>query len=129
MNRVVHFEIGAEDPTRAKIFYEKVFGWKIEKTEMPMDYWLITTGEKDEMGINGGLFRRSGMPSPSKGNEDAINALISIGVDDIDEIIASIEENGGEIVMDKVEVPKMGWSAYARDTEGNIFGLWKPMME
>ena len=31
MNRVVHFEIQAEEPERAAKFYNKIFGWTIEK--------------------------------------------------------------------------------------------------
>ena len=34
-NSVVHFEIPAEDVQRAKKFYEKTFGWKIEKFQLP----------------------------------------------------------------------------------------------
>ncbi len=41
MSRVVHFEIPADDPARAVKFYEKVFGWKFQKWEGPMEYWLV----------------------------------------------------------------------------------------
>ena len=37
MPRVVHFEFAAEDPQRAVKFYERVFGWKIDKWEGPME--------------------------------------------------------------------------------------------
>src|SRR5439155_2181220 len=43
MSRVIHFEIPASDPERASAFYQKVFGWKIEKWPGPMEYWLVTT--------------------------------------------------------------------------------------
>lgn len=55
-NRVVHFEVYADDVERAIAFYQTVFGWKIEKVQW-MDYWLITTGE-GEPGIDGGLNKR-----------------------------------------------------------------------
>ncbi|MFZ2188044.1 MAG: VOC family protein, partial [Candidatus Moraniibacteriota bacterium] len=29
MNRIIHFEVQADDVARAKKFYEKAFGWKI----------------------------------------------------------------------------------------------------
>jgi predicted enzyme related to lactoylglutathione lyase len=42
MNPIVHFEIPADNELRAKKFYEKLFGWKIKKYEMPGDvYWMI----------------------------------------------------------------------------------------
>lgn len=31
MAKMVHFEIGIDDPERAIKFYEKVFGWKMSK--------------------------------------------------------------------------------------------------
>jgi predicted enzyme related to lactoylglutathione lyase len=29
MHRVVHFELGAQEPERAAKFYQQVFGWQI----------------------------------------------------------------------------------------------------
>ena len=37
MPRVMHFEIGADQPDRAAKFYADAFGWKIQKWEGPMD--------------------------------------------------------------------------------------------
>jgi uncharacterized protein len=58
MPKVIHFEILVDDPDRAIAFYGKTFEWSIEKTPMPMDYWLITAGPEGEPGINGALMRR-----------------------------------------------------------------------
>ena len=33
------------------------------------------------------------------------------------------EQAGGRIVMPKTAVPGVGWLSYAKDTEGNIFGM------
>jgi len=57
MPRVIHFEIPADDPARAVKFYEAVFGWKIEKWNGPMDYWLAMTGEQEQPGIDGAITR------------------------------------------------------------------------
>jgi predicted enzyme related to lactoylglutathione lyase len=38
MPRVVHFEIHAGDPSRAISFYEKLFGWKFQKWDGPVEY-------------------------------------------------------------------------------------------
>jgi uncharacterized protein len=57
MNRPIHFEIPAEKPERAIKFYEKVFGWKFERWNGPMEYWNISTGDS-QPGINGGLMAR-----------------------------------------------------------------------
>lgn len=55
MPRVIHFEISVDDPDRAAKFYSNIFGWRIEKSRGPVDYWLISTGEKNEPGIDGAI--------------------------------------------------------------------------
>ena len=51
MPRVIHFEIHAENPNRAIKFYETVFGWTFYQWPGPWEYWLATTGKKQEPGI------------------------------------------------------------------------------
>ena len=120
MSRVVHFEIHAENPARATQFYSTVFGWAIQKMG-DLDYWLITTGTPDQTGINGGLFPRRG-PMPSDPNP--ISAFVcSIDVDNIDLSMGQVITAGGTVVVPKRAFPGIGWSAYCKDTEGNIFGL------
>ena len=114
MSRVVHFEIPADDPERAIQFYEKVFNWKIEKWEGPIEYWLITTGPEDQPGIDGGLGRRE---DPATGVENTID------VKDLDASVAEVEKHGGKVTRPKMAVPGVGWMAYIKDTEGNVFGL------
>jgi predicted enzyme related to lactoylglutathione lyase len=114
MSRVVHFEIPADDPERSIKFFESVFGWKIEKWDGPIEYWLIMTGKESEPGIDGGLGRRE---SPETGVE------VTIDVTDLDQVLAAVEKNGGTITRPRMAVPGVGWMAYITDTEGNIFGL------
>jgi uncharacterized protein len=122
MARVVHFEIHAENPERASEFYQAVFGWEIKKWEGPTDYWLITTGPDSEMGINGAIMRRF---EPLKG--EAITAYVcTIGVESLDESIDKITRSGGTVTMPKMAVQTIGWLAYFKDTEGNIFGVLQP---
>jgi uncharacterized protein len=113
MPRVVHFELAADDPTRAVDFYSKVFGWQIQKWEGPQDYWLIQTGEDGQPGINGGLMRRNG----------PANCVNTVEVPSVDEFIAKIADHGGTVAMPKMAVPGVGWLAYCLDTEGNRFGI------
>lgn len=114
MPRPVHFEIPAENPQRAIDFYTKVFGWKFSKWDGPMDYWIITTGQQPEPGIDGGLMPRR---DP---NQPCVN---TIGVTNLDETVATVLANGGVIALPKMPVPGVGWLAYCKDTEGHIFGM------
>ena len=121
-NRVVHFEIQADDLPRAKKFYEKAFGWKIEqmmkKEQGGMDYWGLTTGESAP-GINGGMYQRSK-------DEEIYTYDCTIAVQDIDKAMVAVKANGGMITKEKSEIPHVGWFAGAKDTEGNKFGLMQP---
>jgi predicted enzyme related to lactoylglutathione lyase len=124
MSRPVHFEIQAADPKRAIAFYTALFGWAFNKWEGPMDYWLIKTGEKGTMGIDGGLLPRKGPPPVAM---QAVNAYVcTMGVDNLDAKLKQVGALGTMIVVPKMAVPGIGWLAYANDTEGNIFGMMQP---
>ena len=119
MLRVVHFEIHADDPERAVKFYKNIFKWEFKKWEGPMEYWLIMTGPSGEQGIDGGLMKRN-----EKEKGERINSYVcTIDVPDIDDFTKKIKDNGGKIVMKKNSIPKVGWFAYCKDTEGNFFGI------
>lgn len=113
MPRPTHFEIPADQPERAIKFYEDVFGWTFQKWEgAGIDYWLVMTGEG--VGIDGGLFKPHG---PMTGHVNTVT------VDDIDEYLKRIRDCGGAVVVDKQEIPGVGIHAYAKDTEGSLFGV------
>ena len=121
MPRPVHFEIHASDPERAITFYTTVFGWTFERSGAH-PYWLILTGEGP--GIDGGLAQRQGpMPDP----DVSVNAFpITMEVDDLDLQVREIEQAGGSVVASRRPVTGLGWIAYCRDPEGNLFGLLQP---
>ena len=114
MPKVVHFEINADEPLRAKKFYEDVFNWKIEKWEGPMEYWTIDAGDEDEEGISGGLQKRE---EP----EDQIFNYIKVS--SIDNFSQKIKESGGTLETPKITVPGVGDFYMFKDTEGNKLGI------
>jgi predicted enzyme related to lactoylglutathione lyase len=124
MPRVVHFEIHAENPERAVGFYTAVFGWEFTKWEGPQDYWLIKTGPDGQPGINGGLLRRHG-PGPAD-NQPVVSYVCTVDTDSVDRALQTITSNGGTVALPKMPIPGVGWLAYAKDTEGNIFGIMQP---
>ncbi|HSE35047.1 MAG TPA: VOC family protein [Candidatus Paceibacterota bacterium] len=127
MNRVVHFEIQADDLERAKKFYEDVFGWEITKWEGgAMEYWMVLTAPmgSTEPGISGGLLKR---PCPAPALEQGTNAFVcTVQVDDFDAIAKKIEAASGKVAMPKFALPGMAWQGYFIDTEGNTFGIHQP---
>lgn len=113
MARVIHFEIPMNDPDRAVAFYQKVFGWKIEKWPGPMEYWMVKTGDEKEPGINGGMMKRGNVQTTTN----------TLGVESVDAFVATVTKAGGKLIMPKTPIPGVGYFAYCEDTEGNLFGL------
>ena len=114
MPRPVHFEVSAENVERAIEFYRKAFGWRIEKWQGPVEYWLIMTGDEKEPGIDGGLMLRENVPA---------GTVNYIDVPDLDEYMARATSAGGTIVQPAMTVAGVGRMCAVMDPEGNVFGL------
>jgi len=113
-SRPSHFEIPVDDPDRAEKFYSSVFGWTFQRYPgAPQYYGMATTGDT-EPGINGALFQRGSDSETS----------ITMSVDSIEDSIARILAEGGQVIQEKTPIPTMGWFATCKDTEGNRFGLF-----
>ena len=122
MPRVIHFEIHADDPERAVRFYRDLFGWEFNRWEGPMPYWLITTGPDSERGINGGLVKRQ-CPRAGADGEAVTAYVCTVDIPSVDEYAQKAQAGGGTVALPKMPIPGVGWLAYCKDTEGNIFGL------
>jgi uncharacterized protein len=120
MSRVVHFEIHASEPQTLIDFYSALFDWKFAQWgEMP--YWSIVTGSADAPGINGGLVPRRGA-APVEGQ--AVNAFVcTVEVASVDETVLKSTSLRGTIAVPKMAIPTVGWLAYVKDPDGNIFGV------
>ena len=114
MARVVHFEIHADDPERAVKFYSQAFGWKIDKWG-PEPYWLATTGEKGQPGIDGAIMPR----------QEKLATVNTVGVPSMGEAMKAVKAAGGKVLTPKMPIPGIGWNAYCLDTEGNTFGIYQ----
>jgi predicted enzyme related to lactoylglutathione lyase len=125
MTRPVHFEIHADEPERAVKFYTEVFGWTFTRWgEAEPSYWLISTGPDEDRGINGGLLKRIGPPPEDM--QPVSSFVITIDIDNLENYAKSVKSEGGRQVVEKMPIPGVGWLAYFKDTEGNIFGLMQP---
>ena len=122
---IVHFEIPADNVDKLRKFYSELFGWKIEKTPGPAEYWGIQTVPVDEkgapirLGVNGGMMKRQ---TPE---HKPVNYIL---VESVDEYAKKIEALGGRVVVPKMEVPGICWWALALDPEGNQFAIMQSMV-
>ena len=100
MPRVVHFEIPVNDIDRSIAFYQKVFGWTFKKFDGPELYYLVSTGPKDQPGIDGGLLKKRDPRQPM---------VNTIQVENVDATISWVEQNGGKCCLPKMAIPGVGW--------------------
>ena len=88
-----------------------------------MDYTLVMSGPSGEQGptepgfINGGMLAKSQSPAPGP--------TLAVDVESIDATLEQVERLGGSTVVVKTPVADMGFTAYVRDPEGNVVGLWE----
>ena len=112
---IIWFEIPADDPERARAFYGKLFGWKINPFPGMADYWHIDTGGADET-PDGGLMARKHPQQPITNY---------IHVPSVTRFMAKVTKLGGTVCVPKTAVPEMGYFAICQDTEKNTFALWE----
>ena len=120
MPRPIHFEIQAENVERAIAFYRELLGWEFSQWGKE-PYWLVKTGEKVTPGIDGGLMpRRGGSPADTQ----PVNAFVcTVDVANLDAMVKRVTDLRGTIALPRMPIPTVGWLAYAKDTEGNTFGM------
>ena len=112
---IVHFEIPANDLVRLKGFYADLFGWGIETDTAFPDYLMVHTAPEGK-GVNGGLAKR---------RDPRQTPLNYIDVESVDEYVDKVAKLGGQSVVAKTAIPKMGYFAVCLDPEGNAFGLFQ----
>jgi uncharacterized protein len=116
-SNLASFAIHVDDPDRARTFYETVFGWEFEPWGPP-GFYLIHTGDEASPGIQGLMHQRQ---EPRTGT--GLNGIEpTFSVDDVDQIAAAVEANGGRITYQKSQIPTVGALIRFLDPEGNDIG-------
>jgi predicted enzyme related to lactoylglutathione lyase len=115
-NRVVHFEIPANQPAALTKLYGELFGWKFQKAPIPgPEYWLCDTGS-DGPGINGAVMQRQSEQQP---------IVNYVDVSKLDATIDVATQLGATVALPKTPIPGVGSVAVIIDPQGNLCGLWE----
>jgi uncharacterized protein len=103
--QICYLQMPALDLMKSAEFYEKVFGWQIERPYPSFESpGLIGQWVTDRA------------PAPDAG------ALIWINVQNIDQTLASVRASGGEVIEPpSADGPR--WLATIRDPAGNVLGI------
>lgn len=113
---ITHFEIYGEAPAKIAEFYERIFGWQVER--MPgVDYWRIFPQTNGDNPLHGGVTYRA-IPG--------LNGwLLYVNVASLDETVEMVQELGGSVVRPKTAVAKVAWVTIVADPAKNTFGVWQ----
>jgi uncharacterized protein len=122
VDKVEHFEIPADDVECATNFYVNVFKW--EPNPVPgVAYTRLLTIRVDNkiflpraFEVNGAIIKRT---------KEVTTPVVTITVTDMDDTLKKIENEGGKIIIGKTEFGDRGFTAYFKDTEANVMGLWQ----
>lgn len=98
-----HVEIVSKDPAATQKFMEKVFGLKFTVTGPETGNYRIHG--RNEGAAAGGIGIREPMGPEHPG------AVPYLTVANIDETLKAVKAAGAHVLMEKTEIPGMGWSA------------------
>lgn len=109
-------ELATDHIDDAKTFYGGLFGWTFQDGESDGPGGVYVSILRDGKS-NGGIM---GKPAPAAGKMPDYWAVYFC-VDDLDGSIEKIKELGGQIMFEKIEVPKVGTMAWAMDPTKGAF--------
>jgi predicted enzyme related to lactoylglutathione lyase len=115
-NPFTYAELHTQDPGVAKVFYSKLFDWKVEDHASPGgEYTEIDPGE----GFPGGLLRSR--------DDGASHWLPYVKVSDLAASTTAAKLLGARALKESVEVPNQGRYSVLLDPTGAPFGMWQPL--
>lgn len=114
VGEVSFFEIGVDDPERARAFYASLFGWHFEP------------------GPSGGgfLIRTPQVPGGMHGDDPGASPCLFFRVDDMESALQRVRELGGAVENETAQGEEStavhGRFSLCRDDQGSLFGLHQP---
>ncbi|MEX1281262.1 MAG: VOC family protein [Acidimicrobiia bacterium] len=112
-------DLQAKDQEVAKAFYSQLFGWELDDQPLPMG------GHYTMASLDGGAVAGIGSPPPGSPDEMPSVWTTYFAVDDLAEVLAKVEDAGGQVVMPAMQVMESGHMAMVADPTGGVAGLWQ----
>jgi predicted enzyme related to lactoylglutathione lyase len=114
-------ELMTRDLDAALPFYSAVFGWSYDPQDMgPMGTYHVIQG-----GEHGGLGGLMAMP-PDVPDMVPNHWAVYFTVADIEASIDAVRANGGQVVVEPMDIPGVGTTATVHDPAGGNFSLMQP---
>lgn len=113
--KICYLEIPVININESVLFYEKVFGWQSRQRS------------EGDVGFDDGVGEVSGSWVTGRAPHSDQGVQISIMVDNAEDTIRAIQENGGKIISEDLHGPQK--TAYFSDPAGNKFGIYQHSYE
>jgi uncharacterized protein len=116
-NAPVWVDLSSTDAGKARDYYAKLFGWKVELAPEPDagGYALAKLDGKDVAGIG-----------PAQTPEGPSAWSVYIGTHDAEKTAKDVEAAGGKVVAPPFDVLKSGRMAVFQDPVGAFISVWQP---
>lgn len=120
MSRIVgmiaHTELASTNPSETQDFLSRVFGWEFQSVNSPAGELL---SYRTPAGVQGSVRKTAPQEPPS-----SLNYVL---VDDALEAEKRVRAAGGEIILPRTDVPKMGSFFWFKIPGGPILACWQDL--
>jgi predicted enzyme related to lactoylglutathione lyase len=110
-------DLGSPDLHKSIGFYSGLFGWEVPEQENSAQYGGYRRAELDGKAIAGM------MPLMDEGQPPVWSSYVAVA--DADQTTAKVQEAGGSVVAEPMDVADLGRMAVFTDPEGVYFGIWQ----
>ena len=122
----IWYELLTSDQDAARDFYEKVVGWKIDKSAaggsaaVDMDYRMINSA-------NGPVAGSMAITAEMQESGARPCWLGYVAVEDVDRMVEAIKSANGSVHMEPQDIAGVGRIAFVADPQGALFYVMKPI--
>jgi predicted enzyme related to lactoylglutathione lyase len=111
-------DLGSPDLDASIGFYSALFGWEVPENEHVEQTGGYRRAAKDGVDVAGM------MPLMQEGQPPAWSSYVSVA--DASATAAAVQEAGGSVIAEPMDVLGMGHMAVFADPSGAVFGIWQP---
>ena len=111
---IAHTELASTNPSETREFLSSVFGWEFQSADSPKNEIF---SYRTPAGVQGSV-RKTAPQEPA-------SSLNYVLVNDIQKAEEKVRAFGGEIILPRVDVPKMGSFFWFKVPGGPILACWQ----
>lgn len=113
------FDIPVLDMDRACKFYGEIFGYEFEPFEMMGTMMAMFPTAQDGSEVGGSLTLGEDYIPSTNGSIVYLNCG-----EDVNPVLSKVENAGGQVLLQKIQIGEHGFMGLILDTEGNKVGLY-----